>query len=137
MRFAILPFLLIYGLLVYADDGPANGLVASASVEVGGGGELHKIITLWLTITEVGSTIPTGSVVVPSASGLPVTTPIHVSSTPGSRVLPTATYSPPLVPTGNATYTSSPPSQFTGGAQKVAAGGMAVLAGAAGLVGLL
>lgn len=79
----------------------------------------------------------TGSVAVPSVSGLPATTPIHVSSTPGSRVFPTATYSPPLVPTANTTYTSSPPAQFTGSAQKVAAGGMAVLAGAAGLVGLL
>ncbi|KAH7125642.1 hypothetical protein B0J11DRAFT_311333 [Dendryphion nanum] len=79
----------------------------------------------------------TGSVSIPSASGLASTTPIHISSTPGAPIFPTATYSLPLVPTGNATYTTSPPIQYTGAAQKVAAGGVAVLAGAAGLVGLL
>jgi hypothetical protein len=60
------------------------------------------------------------------------TTPIHVSS-----FYPTASYSTPIVPTGNATYTGPAPPEFTGGAAKVGAVGVAMLAGAAGLAGVL
>ncbi|KAF2466904.1 uncharacterized protein BDR25DRAFT_236045 [Lindgomyces ingoldianus] len=78
-------------------------------------------------IKETGSVpVPTGgSTVIPAS-----TTPIHVS-------YPTAAPSTKVYPTGNATYSTVSPPQFTGAAAKVVGGGMAVLAGAAGLAGIL
>lgn len=54
--------------------------------------------------------------------------------------LPTSypTASVPVLPTANGTYTGPTPPEFTGGAGGRAVGvGMAVLAGAAGVAGLL
>ncbi|ORY00102.1 hypothetical protein BCR34DRAFT_494877 [Clohesyomyces aquaticus] len=80
-------------------------------------------------IAETGSiSLPTGapSTIIPAS-----TTPIHVS-------IPTISPSTSALPKYNATYTTaSTPPQFTGAAAKVVGGGMAVLAGAAGLAGLL
>ncbi|KAF2275219.1 uncharacterized protein EI97DRAFT_81529 [Westerdykella ornata] len=59
---------------------------------------------------------------------------IHVSSVPTKY--PTASYSP-SVPTRNASYTGPSVPEYTGAAAKVAGAGMAVLAGAAGIAGLL
>ncbi|KAF2183408.1 hypothetical protein K469DRAFT_635392 [Zopfia rhizophila CBS 207.26] len=74
----------------------------------------------------------TGSVAVPTGSGsaAPVTTtPIHVS-------YPTVGPSVPVVPGGNATYTTSAPAQFTGAASKKGVVEGLVL-GLAGLVAAL
>lgn len=82
----------------------------------------------------------TGTPSAPPASEAPATsTPIHVSAPPTSYPpvsFPTAT-GPPVGPTGNATYSTAAPPQFTGAAAKLAGAGMAVLAGAAGVAGLL
>lgn len=67
-----------------------------------------------------------------SESSYPTTTPIHVTS---DKIYPTAPTS--AAPSGNATYTGTTPPEFTGAAAKVGAVGMAVLAGAAGLAGVL
>lgn len=86
-----------------------------------------------LTVSLVRQTsAPSGypSTDVPATSTL-----IHVSSTPNPY--PTASYSTPVLPTANATYTGPSPPEFTGAAAKIAGAGMAVLAGAAGIAGLL
>ncbi|KAF2732411.1 hypothetical protein EJ04DRAFT_578370 [Polyplosphaeria fusca] len=69
------------------------------------------------------------------SSGSPAVTP--VSTTPIHVSYPSGGTTAPVYPTGNATFTTASPSQFTGAAAKVVGGGMAVLAGAAGIAGFL
>ncbi|KAF2690680.1 hypothetical protein K458DRAFT_412029 [Lentithecium fluviatile CBS 122367] len=85
----------------------------------------------------------TGTVSIPTGTDTPIvsatTTPIHITPTTYAT---TASASPSVVvPTGNGTYTTATattaPPEFTGAAAKAIGQGMAVLAGAAGLVGLL
>jgi hypothetical protein len=73
------------------------------------------------------------------STGAPATsTPIHVSAPPSVPPVNYPTVSPTRAyPTGNATYTTAAPPEFTGAAAKFAGAGMAVLAGAAGIAGLL
>ena len=66
----------------------------------------------------------------PAATPVTTTSLIHVS-------LPSVGPTAPGYPTGNATFTTSSPPQFTGGAARILGGGAALMAGAAGLAGVL
>lgn len=104
-------------------DGMGNTYCCPDGMDLGA---CAKAYSLSVSLIKESSTesVPTAS-----SSVSAMTTPIHIT-------YPTATAT--VVPTGNATYsTSAPPSQFTGAAAKAAGAGMAVLAGAVGVVGLL